>query len=193
MGVWTQYSSENLFWSSVQKHGHWRDGEGGEMGRVFFFCCWVFFPSSIEREAVLLQINHSGISWDLFAWFAPRKTQREIWHLSHCTIRQTARQEIGVLHLSTSPPHTFPARHGSHVLDTMAHQRSSRSPSLTIPSSAVPSHQRALEAEEEFVHSAVCLDKVHVETRWWTALLGSFGVEGYSVFSWRRFHMPRFE
>lgn len=75
----------------------------------------------------------------------------------------------------------------------MAHKRSSHSSSLTAPSSAVPSHQKALEAEEEFVRSAVCLDKVHIEMRRWTALLGSFGVEGYSVFSWRRFHMPRFE
>lgn len=40
---------------------------------------------------------------------------------------------------------------------------------------------------------AVCLNKVHAGARRWTVLPGSFGVEGYNVFSWRRFHMPRFE
>lgn len=138
--------------------------KGRKWGRL-----WVlfFFHSSIEREAALLYINHSGLSWDLCLFGA--RLNRKTRHLSHCTFHQTAWQEIQVLHLLTPPPHAFPATHGSHVLDTMAHKRSSHSASLIIPSSAVPSHQRALEVEEESGHSAVCPSKVHIWMRWWTA------------------------
>lgn len=71
------------------------------------------------------------------------------------------------------------------MLDAMIHKRSSHSSSPTLPSS-VP-------VEAEFMLLAVCLDKVHIKARWWMVLLSISGVEGYNVFSWRRFHIPRFE
>ncbi|KAI1238793.1 Ninjurin-2, partial [Lamprotornis superbus] len=137
---------------------------------------------------------HASTDLSRSPWMNPENwTQQETRHLSHCTFQQTAWQEMQVLPLLTSPPHTFPATHGSHVLDAAAGKGSSCSASLITPSSAVPCHQRALEAEEGFGHSAVCPSKVHIWMRWWTVLLNSSGDGGYAVFSWRRFHMPRFE
>lgn len=127
----------------------------------------------------------------MFVCSAPRQTRQEIWRLSRCAIHQATRQGTRLLHWVTASPHGFPARRGSRVLDAVAPKRSSSC--LTVPSSAGPSCRRALGAEGEFVRLAVCLNKVHAGARRWTVLPDSFGVEGYNVFSWRRFHMPRFE
>lgn len=146
-------------WSPVQNHRYWRDGQGGEMGTVVSSFPF-FFHSSFEREAALLRINHSGLSWDLCLFGAGLNRK----HSTSPSVPSTRLHGREPKSLPCHTPHTPPSPRDP-CAGCSGCQRSSRPAGPFL--GCARCHQRALEADEGLGHWAVCPGKVHIWMRWW--------------------------